>query len=71
MGKPQREEGDGAMPLEGKAGFFSEGEKINLQQWCLFMLSHTQLHKGDIIEHFPNISNHITACYTPIYATKI
>ena len=31
MGKPQREGGDDAMPLEGKEGFFSEGEKINLQ----------------------------------------
>ena len=31
MGKPQGEEGDDAILLEGKEGFFSKGGKINLQ----------------------------------------
>ena len=70
-GKPKREERGDIMPLGGREGFLSKGVKINLQLWHLFMLSHIQLHKCDIIEHLSNVCNHITACYTPIYVTKI
>ena len=57
-----REERDDIVSLRDGNGFHSDGGKISMEWWGLYMLSDTQLHNGNIIEPLPNVCNHITAC---------
>ena len=61
-GKTKRGERDDVVSLRSRDGFHGDGGKINMEWWGLYIVSDTQLHKGDIIEPLQNICNHITAC---------